>query len=232
MDALWEGLLEALRMIFSGDPLLRQIATRTLIVSGTATGIATLAAVPVAYTLSRRRFRGRTLAMGVLNTGLGMPPVIVGLVVWILLVRNGPLGDLEIVYTKRGLILAQAVLAFPIVVALGSAAFQSLPSELPDLLKVLGAGRIRTLWLLSKEARLGLTAAVIAGFGAAISEVGASMIVGGNLQGSTRVLTTAIVTETSRGKNEIAMAYGIVLLGIAFLVVASLTALQQRDRQR
>lgn len=218
-------------MIVRGDPALRSIALRTLLVSGTATVIAMLAAVPCAYMLARHRFRGRTLAMGALNTGLGLPPVIVGLVVWVLLVRSGPLGDLEIVYTKRGLVVAQAVLAFPIIVALGTAAFQALPAELPDLLRVLGAGRLRMLWLLSKEARLGLIAAVIAGFGAAISEVGASMIVGGNLQGNTRVLTTAIVTETSRGQNGLAMAYGIVLLGLAFMVTAGLTALQQRGRR-
>ena len=232
MDAIGEGLREAGRMIAHGDPVLRDIALRTLLVSGTATVIATLAAVPCAYLLAGRRFPGRTLAMGVLNTGLGLPPVIVGLVVWVLLVRSGPLGDLEIVYTKRGLIVAQAVLAFPIIVALGSAAFPSPPPELPDLLRVLGAGRVKMLWLLSKEARLGLIAAVIAGFGAAISEVGASMIVGGNLQGNTRVLTTAIVTETSRGQNGLAMAYGIILLALAFTVTAGLTALQHRERLR
>jgi tungstate transport system permease protein len=232
VEAIWDGLREALRLILTGDQTLRDIAFRTLLVSGTATTLAAAAAVPVAYALSRRQFRGRTLTMGALNTGLGLPPVIVGLVVWILLVRSGPLGDLNLVYTRSGMILAQASMAFPIIVALGTAAFQSLPSELPDLLRVLGAGRLRTLWLLSKEARLGLVAAVIAGFGAAISEVGASMIVGGNLQASTRVLTTAIVTETSRGQNGIAMAYGIVLLALAFIVTAGLTALQQRYRAR
>lgn len=229
MDAIWEGLREAVRMISEGDASLREIALRTLLVSGTATALATLVAVPCAYLIARRRFRGRTLALGILNTGLGLPPVIVGLVVWIFLVRSGPLGDLNLVYTKRGMVLAQAVLAFPIIVALTSAAFQAVPPELPDLLKVLGAGRVRTLWLLAREARLGLMAAIIAGFGGAVSEVGASMIVGGNLQGNTRVLTTAIVTETSRGENAVAMAYGIVLLGLAFIVTAGLTALQQRN---
>jgi tungstate transport system permease protein len=166
--------------------------------------------------------------MAVLNAGMGFPPVIIGLVVWLLLLRSGPFGDLGLVYTKRGMIAAQVILAFPVIAAFSAAAFQALPSELGDLLHVLGAGRIRRLLLLSREARLGLAAAVMAGFGSAVSEVGASMIVGGNLAGNTRVLTTSIVTETSRGRNDNAMALGIVLLGLTFLVAGVLTVVQQR----
>ena len=212
MEALWEGLAEALRLIVHGDRTLRDVALRTLAVSGVSTLIATAVGVPIGYVLSRGRFRGRTVALGLLNTGMGLPPVVVGLVVWLMLVRSGPFGGFELVYTKRGMIIAQVIIATPLVIGFSAAAFQSLPRELGDLLASLGARRLRTLWLLAKEARLGLFVAVMAGFGGAISEVGASMVVGGNLQGSTRVLTTAIVTETSRGKNDTAIAYGIVLL--------------------
>ena len=229
MDALWEGLVEALRLIVHGDRTLREVAMRTLAVSGLSTLLAAAIGVPVGYVLSRSHFRGRTVALGLLNTGMGLPPVVAGLVVWLMLVRSGPFGGFELVYTKRGMIIAQLIIATPLVIGFSAAAFQSLPSELGDLLASLGARRFRTLWLLAKEARLGLFVAIMAGFGGAISEVGASMVVGGNLQGSTRVLTTAIVTETSRGKNDTAIAYGIVLLAIAFAVNLALTTMQQRS---
>ena len=224
----WDGFREAIRLVASGDRELREIAVRTVVVSGSATALAMLLGVPAGYVLARRRFRGRTILLAAVNTGMGMPPVVAGLVVWLLLIRSGPLGDLELVYTKRAMVIAQLVIAFPLVVGFTAAAVQALPSELPDLLSVLGAGRLRTLWLLSREADLGLLAAIMAGFGAVISEVGASMIVGGNLQGETRVLTTAIVTETSRGNNERAIALGIVLLVLAFAVNLVLTLTQQR----
>jgi tungstate transport system permease protein len=229
VDALWDGLIEALRLIVHGDRTLREVAIRTIAVSGVSTMAAAGVGVPLGYALSRARFRGRTIALGLLNTGMGLPPVVVGLVVWLMLVRSGPFGGFELVYTKRGMIIAQVIIATPLVIGFSAAAFQALPSELGDLLASLGARRMRTLWLLAREARLGLFVAVMAGFGGAISEVGASMVVGGNLQGSTRVLTTAIVTETSRGQNDTAIAYGIVLLGIAFAVNLALTTMQQRS---
>jgi tungstate transport system permease protein len=157
-----------------------------------------------------------------------MPPVLMGLVVWLLLVRSGPFGGLELIYTKRAMVIAQFLISLPLVVGFTAAAVQALPSELPDLLDVLGASRARKLWLLAREAHLGILAAVMAGFGAVISEVGASMTVGGNIAGDTRVLTTAIVTETSRGNNADAMALGIVLLAMAFVVNLVLTLVQQR----
>lgn len=159
-----------------------------------------------------------------------MPPVVVGLVVWLLLVRSGPLGDLELIYTRQAMATAQFILATPIVIGFTAASFQSLPSGLVDLLRMLGAGRVRTLWLLAREARLGLLVAVMAAFGAIVSEVGASMIVGGNLERSTRVLTTAIVTETSRGELERALTLGLVLFALSFAVNLALTFVQQRNR--
>jgi tungstate transport system permease protein len=206
------------------------IAARTLLVSGAATAIAVFAGVPIGYLIARYAFRGRTLILSFINTGMGLPPVVVGLFVWLLLVRSGPLGALDLVYTKTGMIAAQVVIALPVIIGFTTASFQALPPRLPDLLIVLGAGRLRTIWLMASEARLGLLVAVMGGFGAAVSEQSASMIVGGNLERSTRVLTTAIVTETSRGEVERALALGLVLLAIAFVINLTLTVLQQRHR--
>ena len=206
------------------------IVLRTIVVSGSATALATLVGVPIGYTIARRSFRGRTALLGAVNTLMGMPPVVVGLVVWLLLVRSGPLGDLGLIYTRTAMVLAQFLIATPIVVGFTTASIQALPPRLPELLSVLGAGRLRTLWLLAREARLGLLAAIMAAFGAIASEVGAAMIVGGNLERSTRVLTTAIVTETSRGAIERALALGLMLLALSFVVNVTLTVIQQRAR--
>lgn len=219
---------EALTLLLSGDPELYGIIARTLLISGVATLLAMLVAIPLGYALARGRFPGRTLLLGLVNTGMGMPPVVVGLVVWLLLTRSGPLGGWELIYTPQAMAIAQFVIATPLVVGFTAASVQALPAQLPDLLASLGAGRLQTLWILSREARLGLLAAVMAGFGAIVSEVGASMTVGGNLRGSTRVLTTAIVTETSRGNLPIALALGFLLLGLAFAVNILLTLVQQR----
>ncbi len=228
MDALWDGLKEALRLIGTGDAGLREVAWRTIVVSGSATLLALLAGVPAGYALARARFPGRTILIGLVNTGMGMPPVVIGLVVWLFLVRSGPFGDLNLIYTKRAMVIAQFLIATPLVVGFTAAAVQALPPQLPDLLQHLGAGRLASLWITAKEAHLGILAAVMAGFGAAISEIGASMTVGGNLQGETRVLTTAIVTESSRGQNAEAIALGLVLLVMAFGVNLLLTVVQQR----
>ena len=219
---------DAIALLLRGDAELYGIIARTLVISGMATLAAMLVGVPAGYALARGRFPGRTLLLGAVNTGMGMPPVVVGLVVWILLTRSGPLGDWGLIYTRQAMVIAQLVIATPLVVGFTAASIQALPAQLPDLLTSLGAGRLRKLWILSREARLGLLAAVMAGFGAIVSEVGASMTVGGNLRGSTRVLTTAIVTETSRGNLPVALALGCLLLGLAFAVNLLLTLVQQR----
>jgi tungstate transport system permease protein len=219
---------DAITLLLRGDVELYGIIGRTLAISGMATLVAMLVGVPLGYGLARGRFPGRTLLLGIVNTGMGMPPVVVGLVVWLLLTRSGPLGDWGLIYTRQAMVVAQFVIATPLVVGFTAASIQALPAQLPDLLTSLGAGRLRKLWILSREARLGLLAAVMAGFGAIVSEVGASMTVGGNLRGSTRVLTTAIVTETSRGNLPVALALGCLLLGLAFAVNLLLTLVQQR----
>ncbi len=213
------------------DPVTLTISFRTLAISGVATLLSVAIGVPLGYLLAWRRFPGRTLLLGFVNTGMGMPPVVVGLIVWLLLVRSGPLGDFELIYTPRAMVIAQLLLATPIVLGFTTASFQSLNPRLVDLLRVLGTGRLHRLWLLALEARLGLMTAVMAAFGAIVSEVGASMIVGGNLERSTRVLTTAIVTETSRGEVERALSLGVVLFALSLAVNVTLTVVQQRDRR-
>src|SRR5262245_37415427 len=206
---------------------LGEIVLRTIVVSGLATLLAMLAGVPGGYLLARRRFPGRMLLLSAVNTGMGMPPVVVGLVVWLLLVRSGPLGRLDLIYTPQAMVLAQFLIATPLVIGFTAASIQALPPRLPDLLTTLGASRLRKLWIISREAQLGLLAAVMAGFGGVVSEVGASMMVGGNLRDSTRILTTAIVTETGRGHTERALALGVVLLVLAFAANVVLTVVQQ-----
>jgi tungstate transport system permease protein len=227
---LLEGFGSAWRLVLGADDGVRAIASRTILVSGAATVLAVLAGVPLGYVVAEKKFRGRTVLLGFVNTAMGMPPVVVGLVVWLLLVRSGPFGGLELIYTRRAMVLAQFLIATPIVVGFTVASIQALPPRLPDLLAVLGAGRLRTMWLLAREAKLGLLVAIMAGFGAIVSEVGASMAVGGNLERSTRVLTTAIVTETSRGEVERALALGMLLLALSFAVNLTLTVIQQRRR--
>jgi tungstate transport system permease protein len=221
---------EAFHLLLTGDAELYQIIGRTLFISTLAAALAMVVGIPIGYALARGRFRGRTMLLSAVNTGMGMPPVVVGLIVWLLLTRSGPLGSLGLIYTKEAMILAQFVIATPLVVGFTAASIQSLPAELPDLLYVLGASRLRRLWIIAGEAQLGLLAAIMAGFGAVISEVGASMTVGGNLRGSTRVLTTAIVTETGRGNLPVALALGLLLLALSFGVNVLLTLIQQRQR--
>ena len=216
--------------LFAVDATTAAIVLRSLAISGIATALAVLVGVPAGYVIARRQFRGRTILLGLINTGMGMPPVVVGLVVWILLVRSGPFGDLGLIYTPAAMVLAQFLIATPMVIGFTTASIQALSPRLADLLAVLGAGRLRTLWLLAIEARLGLLVAIMAAFGAIVSEVGASIIVGGNLERSTRVLTTAIVTETSRGEVERALLLGLVLVALSFSVNLALTVIQQRAR--
>jgi tungstate transport system permease protein len=230
VSELLDGMRQSWGLLAGSRSGVAVIAARTVLISGAATILAVLIGVPSGYAIARTRFRGRTLVLGFINTAMGMPPVVVGLVVWLLLVRSGPLGYLDLIYTRGAMVIAQFLIATPIVVGFTVASLQALPPRLPDLLAVLGAGRLRTIWLLAREAKLGLLVAVMAGFGGIISEVGASMTVGGNLERSTRVLTTAIVTETSRGEVERALALGVLLLALSFAVNLTLTVIQQRRR--
>jgi tungstate transport system permease protein len=229
METLGDALAEAARLLWQRDPETIEILLRSLRVSLLATVIACAVALPCAYGLAFGRFRGRRVALAGVNAGLGLPPVVVGLVVTVFLWRSGPLGGLGLLYTTTGMVIAQALIAAPLVCAFATAALQG--GVDPDLrlqLRGLGATRLRLALALVREARLGLLAAAMAGFGAALSEVGAAMMVGGNIAGETRVLTTGAVLATSRGDFDLALALGLVLLLVAFAVTAVLTVLQQR----
>jgi len=229
VETLLDALAEAVRLLASGDAETVEILLRSLRVSLAATAIACAVALPAAYGLAFGRFRGRGLLVATVNTGMGLPPVVVGLVVTVFLWRSGPLGELELLYTTTGMVIAQALIAAPLVCAFAVAALQGgVDPGLRLQLRGLGATRLRLALALLREARLGLCAAAMAGFGAALSEVGAAMMVGGNIAGETRVLTTGAVLATSRGDFALALALGLVLLIVAFAVTAMLTVLQQR----
>jgi len=232
MDLIWQGIVQAVRLILSGDPLVLQITWLSLKVSAAATLLSLIAGIPAGMALALTRFPGRGLLVALVNTGMGLPPVVVGLFVSIFLWRSGPLGVLELLYTPTAIVIAQFVIAAPIVIGLTIAAVQQLNPKLRLQLLALGASRGQLLWLLMREARLPLLAAVMAGFGGVISEVGASMMVGGNLLGHTRVLTTATVLETGKGNFDIAIALSVILLVLVFGVNYLLTWIQQRGRAR
>ena len=232
MDLIWEGLRKALELLLTLDPEVLRITLLSLEVSGLATLISLVIGLGVAIPVALNEFPGKRLVIALLNTGMGLPPVVVGLFVTVLLWRNGPFGFLEILYTPSAMILAQAAIASPIIAGISLSALQHLPPGLRLQILALGASRPQMVWLLLKEARLPLLAAVMAGFGGVISEVGASIMVGGNIKGQTRVLTTATVMETSKGNFEVAFALSILLLVLAFTVNAVLTHVQQRNRPR
>src|SRR5574341_2104442 len=228
MELIWQGLVEAVRLIVTGDPDVLQITWLSMQISGTATLLSLLVGIPAGMGLALTRFPGQRLCVALVNTGMGLPPVVVGLFVSIFLWRSGPLGFLALLYTPTAIVIAQFIIAAPIVTGLTMASMQQLNPRLRFQLLALGASRWQMLWLLMREARLPLLAAVMAGFGGVISEVGASMMVGGNIQGQTRVLTTATVLETGKGNFDLAIALGLILLGLSFALNFLLTRVQQR----
>ncbi|GKT10710.1 ABC transporter permease [Desulforhabdus sp. TSK] len=230
MNVLVDGLLEALRLLVRGDPEVLGITLRTLQVSGVATCISVAIGIPSGTVLALTQFWGRGLMVSLVNFAMGLPPVVVGLATWLMLARYGPLGILGILYSPTAMIIAQTVIASPIVTGFTLAAIQSVNPKLRLQMLSLGANRLQYLWLLLREARLGILAAVIAGFGGVVSEVGASMMVGGNVRGYTRVLTTATVMEVSKGSFQLATALSIILLFLSFIIATGLSYLQQRGK--
>ena len=230
MELIGEGLARAFRLVAGGDAEVLGITWLSLQVSAAATGLALLVGMPLGAALALIRFPGRALVVALVNTGMGLPPVVVGLFVSILLWRSGPLGFLELLYTPTAIVIAQLVIALPMVMGLTIAAVQQIDPRLSLQLLGLGASRGQLLLLLLREARLPLLAAVMAGFGAVISEVGASLMVGGNILHHTRVLTTATVLETAKGNFDVAIALSLILLAITFVINLALTLVQQRAR--
>lgn len=209
-----------------------QITALSLQVSTIATIISMLIGLPFGTWLALGNFRGRSVLLSIINTGMALPPVVVGLLVAMTLWRSGPLGDLRLIYTPTAIIIAQVVIAAPVVTGLTAAALEALDSRLQQQLLGLGASNLQAVWYLWREARLPLLAALMAGFGSVISEVGASMMVGGNIRGQTRVLTTAIVLETSKGEFQNALALSALLLILTYLINLALTLIQQRSSKK
>jgi tungstate transport system permease protein len=232
VDLIWYGIVQAVGLLLRADPDVMAIMWLSLKVSGIATLLSLLVGIPLGAAIGLTRFRGRGFVLSLVNTGMGLPPVVVGLFVSIFLWRSGPLGFLQLLYSPTAIVVAQFVLAFPVVTGLTAAAMQQIDPRLRLQLLGLGASRAQMLGQLLREARFAMLAAVMAAFGAVISEIGASMMVGGNILGYTRVLTTATVLETAKGNFDVAIALSLILLGITFVINWTLTALQQRGAAR
>ena len=230
MDLVWDGIGQAFWLIVHRDPEVTEVFLLTLRISGSATLISMCIGVPIGSILGVWRFSGRGLVSSFVNTGMGLPPVVVGLTVTIMLWRSGPLGEFGILYTPWAMVLAQVVIALPIVTGVSMAAMAQVDPRLRLQMYGLGASRIQAFWAQVQEARLPLLTAVMAGFGGVISEVGAVMMVGGNIKGETRVLTSATVLAANRGEFGLAIALSIILLLLAFSVNLVLTIIQQRGR--
>lgn len=226
-----QGVSQGIQLLFGGDQEVIQVMVLTLQVSGAATGISMLLGIPLGLWLALQEFEAKQVCSSLVNFGMGLPPVVVGLIVSLFLWRYGPLGDLGLMYTPTAMIIAQSMIATPIVAGLSFAAIVSINPKLRWQLLSLGGTSWQVNWILIREARLGLMAAVIAGFGRVISEVGAAMMVGGNVKGQTRVLTTATVMEVGKGNYDMALALSFILLIAAYGVVLVLTYLQHSGKR-
>ncbi|MBN2079996.1 MAG: ABC transporter permease [Spirochaetes bacterium] len=229
MDLIIDGIKQAFRLLAAGDREVVAITLLSLRISLSATLVSTALGVGAGTAIALLRFPGKRFIISAVNTGMGLPPVVVGLFVTIMLWRSGPMGTLGILYTPLAMIVAQTIIASPIITGVTLAAMQNLPGKLRLQILALGASRPRMVWIMMKEARLPMLTGVMAGFGGVISEVGASIMVGGNIKGYTRVLTTATVMETGKGNFALAIALGIILLVLAFAVNYILTTVQQRS---
>jgi tungstate transport system permease protein len=226
MSDLADAFRTAFALLASRDPALVEIVALSLRVTGTAIGLAALLGLPAGAWLGIARFRGRALAIAVLNASMGLPPVVVGLAVYLLLSRSGPLGELGLLFTPTAMVIAQTVIALPIVAALTRQVTEDLWAEYGEQLRALGAGLARAIPTLLVEGRWALSTALLAAFGRILAEVGAVILVGGNIAHVSRVMTTAIVLETSRGDLPLALGLGILLIGLSLLVSVSVEAIE------
>ena len=230
MELLIDGLKKAFEMIFSGDPEVFEITWLTLKVCLISILFSTLLGLPLGILLGLTRFRGRKLLLLFINMGMGLPPVVAGLWITMFLWRSGPLGDWSLLYSPTAIVMAQVLVSLPIITSLTCSAFQQINDKMLLQIKALGATKWQTLVILVKQSKIAILAAIMAGFGRVVAEVGAAMMVGGNIQGDTRILTTSIVMEVSKGNFDIALALSFILLTVALLITAILTFLQQRKR--
>ncbi len=218
METLFSGFFHAVRLILSFDRELYNIIFLSLKVSGSALLLATLIGLPIGSVMGLRKFHGRDFVISLLNTFMGLPPVVVGLVLYLILSRSGPLGFMGILYSPSAMIIAQTLLAVPIIAALSHSSIIGVDDIVRKSAVTLGATPLQAAVKVIAEARYGIMAAIIAGFGRAIAEVGAILIVGGNIAGYTRVMTTTIALETDKGNFELAIALGVVLIFIALCI--------------
>lgn len=217
MEILIDAFKDAIWLLRNVDVQLLEIVGLTMRVTGMALFLAMVTGVPIGVFLGlRRRIPAGGCLVPVIYTGMGLPPVVVGLLVYIMLSNRGPMGELRWLFTPAAMVMAQTIISFPLVVGLTLTAVRSLPDTLPFQIRALGATRWQLAWTMLMESRLGLLAAIVAAFGSIISEVGAVILVGGNIAGETRVLTTAIVLETRKGNFALALALGMILLFLAF----------------
>jgi tungstate transport system permease protein len=228
MNAITEGFLQAFKLILHLNPDLIGIILLSLKVSGLALVLATLIGIPLGGFLGLKRFPGHGIAVSGINTFMGLPPVVVGLIVYLLLSRRGPLGALGLLYTPSAMIIAQTILALPIVTALCRSAIVSVDPIIAQAARTLGATPVQVTMTIITEARYGIFSAIIAAFGRVMAEVGSILIVGGNIAGYTRVMTTTIALETDKGNFELALALGIILLLISFGINAALHLVQKK----
>lgn len=228
MDEIWQGFLKAIELIVSLDPEVMEIAGRSLRISGTAALLASLICLPVASFIHFHNFRGKRALINIIQTLFSVPTVVIGLFVFVLLSRAGPLGTLQFLFTPTAMIIGQMILVTPILLGLTISALSGVDRTVRDTALSLGASDFQTIMVILREARYAVVAALIMGFGRAISEVGCALMIGGNIKGFTRIITTAISLETSKGELELAIALGIILLSLALIVNVALNRIQQR----
>ncbi len=230
MDLIWEGFLKAIQLITSGEEGIYEVSLLTLRVSFTAILVSMIIGIPAGIFLGLARFKGRKIILSFVNIGMSLPPVVAGLTVTMLLWRSGPFGDLSLLYSPTAISMAQILVSLPLIIGLISSSFQQIDEKLLLQIKALGTTKLQYLFILLKEMSISIIAAVMAGFGRVIAEVGAAMMVGGNILGETRILTTSIVMEVSKGNFDVAIALSFILMTIAFIITFCLTSLQQRRR--
>lgn len=231
MINLWPSVLQALKLLASFDPGFLGIVGLSLAVSGASALLAAIGAVPLALAITQNDFRGKRAAIGLVNSLMAVPAVVIGLVVYLLFSRSGPLGIWRLLYSPAAMIIAQSLLALPLMTGLCVSAFQGLTKLVTETMLTLGANRRQAVWGIVRETRFALTAALIAGFARVLGETGMTMMVGGNIRGQTRVMTTAIALETMKGNFELGIALGVVLLAIAIGVNIVLQAAQGKAGQ-
>jgi tungstate transport system permease protein len=230
LSELWQGLIKALELIITLDPEVMQIAGRSLALAATSCSIATLICLPLGSIIQFNNFRGRRLVINITQTLYSIPTVAIGLFVFVFISHAGPLGGLGLLFTPAAIVIGQVLLVSPIITGLTISALSGVDKVVAETAISLGANRFQAMALVVREARFAILAALIMGFGRAISEVGLSMMVGGNIRGFTRTITTAISLETSKGEIELAIALGIILIFLALVINIVLNRVQHRKQ--